>query len=399
MPRINVVFYEPYPMGLGGNFLTQRSILERLDRDKFNPIVLSPQDGIALDEFRKMDVECVVIVPKGKIGTYGGTILQSGIIGKIGASVDLLKYNLNLVSFLRKKKVDLVYANCVRAEMSIGLAARLCGIPTLLYVKGELDNPVIDRISFALASKILFFCEENKNDKYPGFVKYYRKKLDILKIGMDPAAIYALETRDKRHIKKELGIKSDRINIVVVAQLYRPKGQHLVLEALNRLVKDFPTVKLYFLGDHVIEEYRSYRTGLEDYVRRNDLEDNVVFTGWRRDALDIVSLMDILIHPSLAEGFGRAVLESMAIGKPIIASRLGGLREAIKDGENGYLVTPGSVDEIEQRWRELLLDPELRNRLGVAARETVFEKYLIDDKVARLAEIWIKMVQRRKKNK
>lgn len=384
-------------MGLGGNFLTQRSILERLDSDKFNPIVLSPQDGVALDEFRKMDVECVVIPPKGRLGTYGGTILQSGIIGKIKASIDLLNYNLKLASFLRKKKVDVVYANCVRAEMSIGLAARLSGIPTLLYIKGELNNPVIDRISFALANKILFFCEENKNDKYPGLVKYYQKKFDILKIGMDPAAIYAVDARDKSHIKKELGIKSDRINVVVVAQLYRPKGQHLVLEALNRLVKDFPSVRLYFLGDHVIEEYRPYRIELEDYVRRYNLEDNVVFTGWRRDALDIVSEMDIMIHPSLAEGFGRAVLESMAIGKPIIASRLGGLREAIKDGENGYLVTPGSVDEIEQRWRELLMDPGLRNRLGLAARETVFEKYLIDDKVTRMAEIWTEMVNRREK--
>ena len=104
--------------------------------------------------------------------------------------------------------------------------------------------------------------------------------------------------------------------------------------------------------------------------------------------------MDLLIHPSLAEGFGRAVLESMAVGKPIIASRLGGLREAIEDGVNGYLVTPGNVNEIEQRWRELLLDPGLRKRMGIAAKKTVFEKYLIDDKVDRLAGIWSEMAQK-----
>lgn len=394
MARTNIVFFEPYPMGFGGNYLTQRSILERLDGDKFKPIVLSPLDGMALDEFRKMGVECVVISPKGKLESYGGSILRAGIIGKIEASFELLKYNLKLASFLRKRKIDLVYANCVRAEMSIGLAARLCGIPSLLYIKGELINPIIDRISFALANKILFFCEENKNDKYPRLVKYYKNKIDILQIGMDPAAIYALDARDKSHLKKELNIDPERINVVVVAQLYRPKGQHLVLEALNRLVKDFPTIKLYFLGDHVIEEYRSYRTELEAYVSKNNLEENVVFTGWRRDALDIVSLMDLLIHPSLAEGFGRAVLESMAVGKPIIASRLGGLREAIEDGVNGYLVTPGNVNEIEQRWRELLLDPGLRKRMGIAAKKTVFEKYLIDDKVDRLAGIWSEMAQK-----
>ena len=174
MSRINVVFFEPYPMGLGGNYLTQITFLEFLDRAIFNPIVVAPQDGIALDEFRKMGVECIVISPKGKLGSYGGSILQAGIIGKIGASLELFKYNLKLAKFLRKRKIDLIYANCVRAEMSIGLAARLCGIPTALYIKGELNNPVIDRISFALANKILFFCDENKNDKYPGLVKFYQ---------------------------------------------------------------------------------------------------------------------------------------------------------------------------------------------------------------------------------
>lgn len=382
-------------MGLGGNYITQRNILQRLDVDKFCPIILSPLDGIALEEFRKIGVECAVIPPNGKLGTYGGSILRTGIFGKIKATFELLRYNLKLVSFLRERKIDLVYANCVRAQMSIGLAARLCKIPSLLYIKGELINPIIDRLSFALANKVLFFCDENKNDKYPRVIRFYNNKIDILKIGMDPTPIYDIVIRDKSHLISELNIDTSRINVVVVAQLYRPKGQHLVLEALKRLIKDFPSVKLYLLGDHVIDEYRIYRRELEEYVDKNNLRGHVIFTGWRRDALDIVSLMDILIHPSLAEGFGRAVLESMAIGKPIIASRLGGLREAIKDGENGFLVTPGSVNEIEKRWRELLLNPKLRNSLGAAARETVFKKYMIDDKVKRLIEIWTEMVKRR----
>jgi glycosyltransferase involved in cell wall biosynthesis len=106
--------------------------------------------------------------------------------------------------------------------------------------------------------------------------------------------------------------------------------------------------------------------------------------------------MDIVIHPSLAEGFGRAVLESMALGKPVVASAVGGLREAIRDGQNGFLVIPGDVDAIARRWRELLVDPKLRQRLGQAARATVFADYLIDDKVARLADIWAEMAADRR---
>lgn len=389
------MFYEPYPMGLGGNFLTQRLILERLDRDKFNPIVVSPIDGIALDEFRKMGVECVVMPPPGKLDRYGRAILRAGILSRTKSAFDLLYYNLRLLRFLRERQIDVIYANCVRAEMSIGLAARLARVPSLLYIKGELSNPVIDRLSFILASKILFFCEQNRDDKYPGFVRACRKKFDILKIGLDPSIIEEVERRDKSALREGLGIDSSCMNVIVLGQLYRPKGQHLVLEALSKLTADFPKVRLYLLGDHVIDEYRLYKDELDQMTVEKSLEDYVRFAGWRRDALDVVALMDIMIHPSLSEGFGRAVLETMALGKPVIVSKVGGLREAIKDGKNGFLVEPGDVDAIERRWRELLDNPELRLRLGQAAQKTVFAEYLIDDKVARLSGIWTEMVRGR----
>jgi len=380
-------------MGLGGNFLTQRMILERLDHAQFTPIVVAPVEGVALEEFRKMGVECLVMSPPVNIDRYGGTVLRTGVLGRMKAAIDLLLYNLKLGRFLRERQIDVVYANCVRAEMSIGLAARLAKVPSLLYIKGELNNPAIDRLSFMLASKILFFCEQNRDDKYPSLVRSCHRKIDILKIGLDPSVIENAEQRDETALRAELGIDPACTNVIVLAQLYRPKGQHLVLEALSKLTADFPMVRLYLLGDHVIDEYRSYKEELDEIIRIYGLEEYVKFTGWRRDALDVASLMDILIHPSLAEGFGRAVLEAMALGKPVIASKVGGLREAIQDGKNGFLVDPGDVAAIEQRWRELLIDPELRMRLGRAARETVFAEYLIDDKVARLAEIWTEMAR------
>lgn len=380
-------------MGLGGNFLTQRLILERLDRAKINPIVVSPVAGIALEEFKKMGVDCVLISPPGNLGLYGGRMLKAGMIGRLKAAIDLLRYNLTLARFIRERQIDVVYANCVRAEMSIGIAARLAGVPSLLYIKGELNNPLIDRLSFLLADKILFFCDQNRDDKYPGLVRSCRRKIDILKIGMDASVIEEVEQRDKSALRDELDIDPAYINVVIAAQLYRPKGQHFALEALSRLASDFPKVRLYLLGDHVIDEYRSYKPELDRIIKENGLENRVRFTGWRRDALDVVALMDIVIHPSLSEGFGRAVLESMALGKPVIASKVGGLREAIKNGINGFLVDPGDVAEIEQRWRELLSDPQLRIRLGREARKTVFAEYLIGDKVARLSEIWTEMAR------
>jgi glycosyltransferase involved in cell wall biosynthesis len=388
---IRVLFFEPYPMGYGGNFLTQQMILKRLDRRNFAPLVVAPIEGVALDRFRAMGVECVVISPPGILGRYGGVILQTGLLGRLKSALDLLLYNLRLARFFRKKDIDVVYANCVRAQLSAGFGAWLANVPTLLYIKGELANPTLDRLCFFLASRILFFCTHNRDDRYPYLVRWFAHKISILRIGMDPALLSAVAGRDQSALRQELGISSDFVNVAVMGQLYRPKGQHFAIEALSRLIAEFPNIRLYLVGDHVIEEYRPYRAELEALIKNHGLLNHVFFTGWRMDALDVASQMDIILHPSLAEGFGRAVLESMALGKPVIASAVGGLREAVQDGRNGYLVAPGNVEAIVSRWRELLSSPELRQRLGQEARRTVFADYLIDDKVTQLAEIWTEM--------
>ena len=98
--------------------------------------------------------------------------------------------------------------------------------------------------------------------------------------------------------------------------------------------------------------------------------------------------MAVVVHPSLAEGFGRAVLESMALGRAVIASRVGGLRETIRDGENGFLVDPADEGAIEDRLRRLLSNGALRERLGARARETVLADHLVEDKIAQLNAEW-----------
>ena len=152
---IRVLFYEPYPMGFGGNFLTQRMILERLERKTFYPIVVAPIDGVALDNFRVMGVECEVIAPPGDLGRYGGALLRAGLLSRFKSTFDLIRYNFRVARFIREQNIDIVYANCVRAQLNVGLAAWLSRVPSLLYIKGELANPIIDRLCFVLASKII----------------------------------------------------------------------------------------------------------------------------------------------------------------------------------------------------------------------------------------------------
>ena len=385
------MFFEPYPMGLGGNYLTQRLILERLNRKKFHPIIVSPTEGVALEYYREMGVECTVIKPSRDLGSYGGGALRMSFYRRLKSVFDLIKYNFKLVSFLKNKNIDIVYSNCVRAQLFVGLGARLARVPSLLYVKGELANPIIDRLCLLLASKVLFFCTQNRDDRYQLLVRLFHRKIAILKIGLDKKSILEVEGRINDDLIQELNIDLKCLNIIVLGQLYQPKGQHFAIEVISRLVNEFPQVRLYLVGDYVLEEHRPYKMELEKLISKNNLKKHVFITGWRKDALSIVSLMDIFIHPSLAEGFGRAVLEAMALGKPVIVSAVGGLRDAVKDGVNGYLVEPGNVDMIELRLRYLLSNPTNRLHIGKKAKKTVFSDYLIDNKVEQLISIWEQM--------
>lgn len=345
---------------------------------------------------RETGVRVIELAPPERINRYGGRILRGRWYHLLLHLLALLAYNTRLWSFLRKERVDVAYCNGIRALLTIGVACRLSGTPAVWYVKGTLENPFLDRIGFFLATRVLFFCAANRDDNYPWLVRLFRKKIGIVKIGLD------LDDLRKRAgavnpcvITASLPLHNDILPIAYVGQLYAPKGVHILIEALSRVVREYANVRLYVIGDAVIDEYRGYEQQLRAQVTNAGLQDHVVFMGWRDDVPALISQIAVLVHPSLAEGFGLSVLEAMALGRPVIATAVGGLREAIRDGENGMLVPPGSVDALAGRLLRLLRDPALRERLGRRARETVRAEYLIHDKIAELSNVWADVMRPR----
>ncbi len=390
--QVRVAIFEPYPVArVGGNLRTLLYMIGQIDRSSFRLCVLAPFETPLAEQIRRHGVEYVVVRPAASVDRYGGTCLRGGVRDRARTVFDLLVYNLRLARLLKQRQVDVVYCNSIRAVLSIGVASRLVGIPVFWYVKGELQNGFLDRVGFLLSSRVAFFCESNRDDKYPRLVRRYRRKIDIVKIGIDSSVVEKVEASDRGGVKADLSIDESKTNIIVLGQLYAPKGVHFALEALSEVVREHRDVMLYIVGDHVIEEYRHYRAELDDLIERRGLVQHVRFTGWRPDAMQVLSLMDILVHPSLTEGFGRAVLEAMALGKAVVASRVGGLREIINDGVNGFLVEPGDAEVIADRLTRLVGDPRLRARLGEAARQEVLAGYQIQDKVRQLEQIWAGM--------
>ena len=384
---LRVLAYEPYPFGQNlGNIRTLLGILQYAPFSSVYCVVAAPFDSELSDRVRELGSEWVVVPTPSSVGRYGGQVLGDSLVGRVKTIWNLLWYNRQLYRLLKRRRIDIVYCNSIRSLLTVGIAAMLAGVPRVWYVKGELQNGFLDRLGFLIANRILFFCAPNRDDRYPWLVKLCARKIDLVNIGLDLDDIARAESLPSS-IDAELERRGG-VGIGYLGQMCPAKGVHVLVDAFARVAPRFPDATLYLFGDPIIEEFEPYMEELRQQVRRLGIEDRVVFAGWRADAFAVVNRMTVMVHPSFSEGFGLAVLEPMAMGKPVIATRVGGLREAVRDGVNGFLVEPGDGDAMAARLDQLLADPALRGRLGEAARDTTCAEYALEDKMHQLYAIW-----------
>jgi glycosyltransferase involved in cell wall biosynthesis len=190
--------------------------------------------------------------------------------------------------------------------------------------------------------------------------------------GVDIPALLGRVLRSPAEVRAELGIRSDELMLTMVGHLRSWKGQDVVLAALAHILREGRTPpRVVFIGGHSASEDGWYVNRLEEIVRTEHLEGSAVFLGPRRDAAEYMNAADVVVHASSTpEPFGLVVLEGMALGKPVIASRLGGPAEVVTPG-TGLLFDPAAPGELAEHLRVLVSDPGARRTLGAAGRRAV----------------------------
>jgi glycosyltransferase involved in cell wall biosynthesis len=195
--------------------------------------------------------------------------------------------------------------------------------------------------------------------------------------GIDRAEISAVLERslDPERIRDRYGLPPATTFAFSLGRLTARKGCLVLLEAVRRVREEAPSLCFVWIGDG------DQRAEVEAYLERHVLGDafRVIPPSRigpdRLDLLELLRLADFFIHPSFMEGLPGAVLEAMALGKACVASRVNAIPEAITDGENGILVPAGDAEALAGAILRLFNDPELRERLGAAARARVLETF------------------------
>lgn len=172
------------------------------------------------------------------------------------------------------------------------------------------------------------------------------------------------------------------------------KGQEVLIKAAALLAERFPEARYVIVGS-VWPGNSDHLDRLKALIAEIGLTEKVVFTGDIRNPRDVFAAFDVTVVPSvLPEPFGRVVMESMAAGTPVVGSRCGGIPEQISDGETGLLFEPGNEHELADALSKLIVDRELRVRMGVAARESAMKMFDDSATYAKMASVFTGQVAR-----
>jgi glycosyltransferase involved in cell wall biosynthesis len=327
---------------IGGAQVFLVDLIELLNKNLFDiKVVTIIEKGILAEELEKIGIEVVHLQKKGRLGLW--LVLQ-------------------LIKFLRREKPDIVHTHLFGGDTWGRTAAILARVPVIISTEhntnldeGWTKRKVKKFFSF-FTKKIVAVSEAVRN--YSVAVDHIKaKKITVIPNGIDISQ-FADITEKKFSNPPVIG---------VIGRLEPQKGHEYLFEALN-LIKAIPWV-LWVVGDG------SLKNELERLAKDLSLRERIIFLGARKNIPEILSQVDIFVMPSLWEGLGLALLEAAAAGKPVVASRVGGVPEIIENGKTGILVEAKNVKSLADGLEHVLLGENEAAEMGQRARAAVAEKF------------------------
>lgn len=340
-----VLFVDP-STALGGAEHSLLLLLEHLDRERFLPL-LATRPGELARAARARDVPVIELsLPR--------------LRGDPRAPARLLRGALALARIARAEGSELLHANTLRAAAYAAGAARLARRPLLWHVRDLGLSPLTARMLCASSDAVVAVST--------AVAESLPCRATVIPNAVDSEAFAADRREAARGVRRRWGIPEDARVVGQVARLAPWKGQRHVLAACGRVLRACPGSWLVLAGGDVFGEAAAYAAELAGRVRTSDLGERIVLAGHERDVPSALAALDVLVHASRDEPFGRILIEAAATGLPVVAFASGGVPEIVVHGETGLLVPDGDEGALADGILRLLRDPGLARRLGEAAR-------------------------------
>lgn len=317
-------------------------------------------------ELASMGVENYVVCP------FDAELLQvlsSNVVAlpiKMKGDVDIgLIYRLK--QLLKIHKIDLVHVHSRRGADLFGLiAAKLSGVPVVVSRRVDnSENRWFARWKYHSYNHVISISEGIRQV----LLRQGIKKEHVTTV------ISSVDTQKFRPVsnahwfQSEFGLDDECITIGVLAQLIKRKGHSVLFKALVEIVKTHSNIEVLIFGKGPIKDT------LQEEVLQLGLTKWVRFVGFRTDIEDILPNLDLVVHPAFTEGLGVSLLQASACGVPIIASKVGGIPEAVRPAQNGLLVDVGDSKQLADAVIQLISSYETRQKMATKGRELALTKF------------------------
>ncbi len=270
---------------------------------------------------------------------------------------------------LRRVHVDIVHSHLFWSSLVASPVAWLCRVPVIVetphvrerWRKGWKAKFFVDRMVGRCVTFYIAVSAANRHylvteKRLPS------SKIVVIRNGTNLTRFHP-EHQAPLDLRSELGIGKQDPILIVAGRLEPQKGHRFLLQAMTRIRQEFPTVRLIIAGDG------SLRQSLEQLVSILHLNDNVRFVGQQNRIQDWLAVADVSVLPSLYEGLPLVAIESLAAGRPIVATAVDGTPEAVLHEKTGLTVPPGNPESLAEAVCRLLCSVQLREQFGRAGRK------------------------------
>lgn len=297
-----------------------------------------------------------------------------------------------LFHLILKKNIDIVHSHMFQSSLYI-LPIALMPQKLIFIINehgGYLEIVKVPRRRYlykfiAKVSKMVVVVSQALKDDMIKFFNIPSKKIAIIYNGIKMAKFTGKFS--SLQMKKILGLESDIPIVGNVANLRPEKGHKYLLEAMSLVLNEIPNAKLIIIGEGAL------RAELENQTKVLGISESVIFLGRRQDVPALLNIMDIFVISSSGETFCIAAAEAMAMGKPVVASRVGGVPELVIDSKTGFLVPPKDPPALAEAVIKLLKDRKLALDMGQAGKERVRQEFTLDKMVKKTEQLYESLIK------
>ncbi len=357
--KFNILYLDS-GSGIGGGQRSLLLLLHLLDKDRFTPFVGCLGDSPFAAAVGKTEAN---VVPLALPAAHNKTDkVRRFTFRDLLEDFRQLGVILQLHRMVKRYAIDLIHANSLSVALLGGIVARLNRIPILMHKRYATSYGILDRICERFLHRVILVSEATRWNFAP------TAKQTLIYNGVDLDAFQA-SAEEVETLRSELLPDASDASIVtgVVTRITPEKGIHFLVRAIADLKGKIDS-KLLIVGGPYFQKDIDYMEELKQEVTDLGVEDSVIFTGFVSDTRVVTSLLDIVLVPSIIpEACPRTIIEAMAVGKPVIATPLGGSKELVTP-ETGVLVPPEDASAIADAIATLATHRERLKAMGEASR-------------------------------